>query len=210
MISAVVLAAGEASRMGCLKQLLPWGDKTVLGTVISNLTESTLDGELRVVLGYQADRIRRELADELTEEVRLLKNRDYQRGMFSSVLAGLENLPAETSGLLFMLADQPLVTTDIYNRLLKKFRQEQPLLLVPSYHKQRGHPLLIQSSLIPEIFALNRGQSEPEGGLRTLLEKYSQEIEYLEIGRKAVLIDLDCQEDYQKYAPRKTDNDKET
>ena len=207
MISAVVLAAGEGSRMGRLKQLLPWGDKTVLGTVVSNLHQSTLDGEIRVVIGCQAERIRSELADELPEGVKLLINKDYQRGMFSSVLTGLKNLPAETSGLLFMLADQPLVTADIYNKLLQKFREDQPLLLVPSYQNRRGHPLLIQTKLIPEIYALARGKSEPEGGLRTLLENYSQEIEYLEIDWKAVLIDLDYQEDYQKYAPGQTNHD---
>ncbi len=207
MISAVVLAAGEGSRMGRLKQLLPWGDKTVLGTVVSNLHQSTLDGEIRVVIGCQAKRIRSELADELPERVKMLENNEYQRGMFSSVLAGLKNLPAETSGLLFMLADQPLVTADIYNKLLQKFRKEQPLLLVPSYQNRRGHPLLIQSSLIPEIYALAQGKSEPEGGLRTLLENYSQEIEYLEFDRKSVLIDLDYQEDYQKYVPGQTNHD---
>ena len=195
MISAIILAAGEASRMGKLKQLLPWEDSTILGTVITNIQESRLEGQVRVVLGAQSDRIKRELSDY---NCQFLTNPDYTRGMFSSVMTGIQSLPENTTGLLFMLADQPLVTTDIYNCLIKYFKEEEPLLLVPSYNQRRGHPLIIAAELIPEIHKLGE-DGDPEGGLRALLDKYEDDIEYYNVDKEGVIIDLDYYEDYQKY-----------
>ena len=195
MISAIILAAGEASRMGRLKQLLPWGESTILGTVINNIQESELDGQVRVVLGAESERIKAELSDY---NCQFLTNPDYTRGMFSSVMIGIKDLPQDTTGLLFMLADQPLVTTDIYNQLINYFKKEEPLLLVPSYNQRRGHPLIISAELIPEIYKL-REDGVPEGGLRALLDKYEDEIEYYNLDQEGVIIDLDYYEDYQKY-----------
>ncbi len=195
MISAIILAAGEASRMGRLKQLLPWGESTILGTVINNIQESELDGQIRVVLGAESERIKAELSDY---NCQFLTNPDYTRGMFSSVMTGIKDLPQNTTGLLFMLADQPLVTTDIYNQLINYFKKEEPLLLVPSYNQRRGHPLIISAELIPEIYKL-REDGVPEGGLRALLDKYEDEIEYYNLDQEGVIIDLDYYEDYQKY-----------
>ncbi|MBF8438132.1 nucleotidyltransferase family protein [Halanaerobiaceae bacterium Z-7014] len=195
MISAIILAAGEASRMGKLKQLLPWEDSTILGTVIKNIQESRLEGQIRVVLGAESDRIKRELSDY---NCQFLTNPDYTRGMFSSVMTGIQNLPETTTGLLFMLADQPLVTTGIYNKLINYFKEEEPLLLVPSYKKRRGHPLIISAELIPEIHKLGE-DGDPEGGLRSLLDKYEDDIEYYNVDKEGVIIDLDYYEDYQKY-----------
>lgn len=195
MISAIILAAGEASRMGRLKQLLPWGETTILGTVINNIQKSKLDGQVRVVLGAEADRIKSELSDF---NCQFITNPDYTRGMFSSVMTGIQDLPKNTTGLLFMLADQPLVTTEIYNQLINYFNKEEPLLLVPSYKQRRGHPLIISSELIPEVHKLG-DNGAPEGGLRTLLDKYQTEIEYYNVDREGVIIDLDYYQDYQKY-----------
>lgn len=201
MISAIILAAGEGSRMGTLKQLLPWGESTVLETVINKIISSSLDGEIRVVLGCQAGRIKNSISEELADQIKFLLNEEYQQGMFSSVLTGIADLSPQTEGLLFMLADQPLVPVEVYNQIINKFCREKPLLLVPSYNERRGHPLIISTALIPEIYNLPCDGQHPPGGLRSLLAKYSQEIEYLELDDDSVLIDLDYQEDYRKYAP---------
>ena len=56
MISAIVLAAGEAKRMGRIKLLFPWEGKTILEHVLDNLSQSHVN-EVILILGYEADRI---------------------------------------------------------------------------------------------------------------------------------------------------------
>ena len=200
MIDAIVLAAGEGRRMGGLKQLLPWKDETIIETVLLKLQRSTLDGDLKVILGAEAEKIREVLEKNPDIKARILHNQNYRRGMYSSVLTGLENISGNIDGVLFMLADQPLVSTSLYNRMLDEFRQREPLLLAPSYRGRRGHPLLMDTSLIPEVFKLGNG-GEPEGGLRRLLKKRSEDVEYVEVEDRAVVIDLDNREDYERFRP---------
>ncbi len=203
MINAVVLAAGEGSRMGELKQLLPWQGRTILETVILRLDRSKLEGEIRVVVGSEAEKVKKVLQENNEISPVILENPDYQRGMFSSVMTGIEDLPAETEGLLFMLADQPLVSTRIYNKLIREFKEQQSLLLAPSFQGSRGHPLLLSAQMLPEIYELAAG-GEPEGGLRSLLRQNSDLIDYVEVEDESVVVDLDYKQDYYQYHPDKS------
>src|SRR5712671_3953631 len=117
---AIILAAGESRRMGQPKQLLPFGGKTMLECVIDAFQSPRVD-EIRVVLGYKADEIagkigsltnpRREaqgafppyksgaqncragMSNGLPAVVRIVKNDRYPLGMFTSMQAGLRDLP---------------------------------------------------------------------------------------------------------------------
>ena len=79
MYTAIILAAGEADRMGKLKQLLPWKDKTILETVIDNvLAREYIDDEIRVVLGAEAERVKKKIDyyDKLKEIKFAIKSYD--------------------------------------------------------------------------------------------------------------------------------------
>src|ERR1044071_9143286 len=97
MTSAIVLAAGMSTRMGTLKQLLPFGKSTVLGSVIENLRVAGLD-RVVVVLGHEANKVRESIA---TTEVEFVTNEDHVLGMFSSVQTGLRALSSHTEAFLF-------------------------------------------------------------------------------------------------------------
>ena len=58
---AVVLAAGSASRMGEVKQLLPLGESTVLERTLQNLYTANVD-EIVLVLGSSAETIRERIS----------------------------------------------------------------------------------------------------------------------------------------------------
>lgn len=213
MVTAVVLAAGKASRMHRLKQLLPWGDKTILETVICRLQSSSLSGEIRVVLGAEIDRIKEVLIssphiDNESGELIIKKNSEFERGMFSSVMAGIEGLkPGDSSleGIMFMLGDMPLIKTSLYDSLLAEFRAENPSILAPRCCGRRGHPVLISTSLLPDLYKMAEGAGRPEGGLRELLDERRDEIDYFETEDCSVLKDLDYREEYLRLRPGDSD-----
>ena len=84
-VYAIVLAAGLSTRMGRPKQLLPFGDKTILQTVVDTLLATDLEGVV-VVLGHEAEAVRESLGDR---SVLFCLNDRYQEGMLSSVLCGI-------------------------------------------------------------------------------------------------------------------------
>src|SRR5215475_7560335 len=92
MIIAVVLSAGESSRMGRPKALLPIDGVRFVEKIVSTL-KSTNVGNIIVVLGHNAEEMQRKISDL---PVTILINHDYKRGQLSSLQVGIRHL--ESSG----------------------------------------------------------------------------------------------------------------
>ena len=88
-IWAIILAAGESRRMGFPKMLLPFNGKTMIETVIRNVSQSMVTNIL-VVLGAEGLKIAETLNDL---PVTYCFNENYKEGMLSSVKCGFKNLP---------------------------------------------------------------------------------------------------------------------
>ena len=109
MINAIVLAAGESKRMGKPKSLLLFDENTFLEHIALQLKYSFVD-RTTVVFGADADLINREVS---LSGVHPVMHKDYKKGQFSSLIAGLKSIPAETEAILVCLVDHPF----IFNRL---------------------------------------------------------------------------------------------
>ncbi|MGA7677207.1 MAG: NTP transferase domain-containing protein, partial [Dehalococcoidia bacterium] len=85
MVSAILLAAGQSKRMGKLKQLMPFGQSTIVEQAVDNLLGSAVD-EVIVVVGYKAEDVIKAIA---AKPVKVAINPDYEQGMSTSIMAGL-------------------------------------------------------------------------------------------------------------------------
>lgn len=197
-VTAVVLAAGEARRMGQLKQLLPWENRTVLGQTLRQVAGSLAD-DMLVVTGHEAKLVATEAARFAGERpLRLVHNPQYQQGeMLSSLQAGVKELEAATTAVLVILADQPMVETDVYNQLLVAYWQGRGDLIVPVYKEQRGNPVLIGQRYFQELLALPAGSAP-----RALLQAHPHELVFLPVQSDTVLRDLDTWAEYERWAGR--------
>lgn len=201
MLSAIVLAAGRGSRMGTLKQLLPWqGKKTLLETVVETvLACPAIDDEVRVVLGADQERVARVLGAMQDPRLNLVTNQFYQQGMLTSIQAGIKDLPVNTCAFALFLADQPLLTPSLVANLVRHWFKLKPEFMVPVHQGRRGHPVFISKKYVPEILAL----ADADGGLRNFLRGYADAVSYCPTNSPAIYIDLDYPEEYQKYRPEK-------
>ncbi len=179
--------------MGQTKQLLPWGDTTVLGQVLQNLKASSLHDSL-VISGHEASAVE---AVALAEDVEAVHNVHYNSGeMISSLQTAVRHLPTNTDAILVMLADQPLVTPAIIDHLLTAYRQGKGDIIAPVYNGQRGNPVLISRRFFPDLLALSPGSAP-----RDLLRRQPDAIHLVEIADESVLIDLDDPKTYQRWQP---------
>ncbi|MCM2284017.1 MAG: molybdenum cofactor cytidylyltransferase [Desulfobacula sp.] len=192
-IAGVLLAAGTASRLGKTKQLLPFRGSTLLGRVMENAAASDLD-ELVVVLGHDADRIMQSLD---FSGMKTVINPDYSKGQGTSLAKGLEAVSPSCDGVLFLLADQPLVTPDMINRLIRAFQDSGAPLVIPFYRGSRGNPVLVARSLFPRLLSLSA-----DTGARALFDEYKASILRVEVDTDAVLVDVDTARDYEALLSR--------
>lgn len=186
---AIILAAGESRRMGQPKQLLPFGDKTMLECVIDAFQTPRVD-EIRVVLGYKAD----EIAAKITHTpCKIVKNDRYPLGMFTSMQAGLRDLPKNAKIVMLAICDQPRLRRETVETLIKKFESKRHKILIPSYNGRQGHPPLLRAEYAKEILAMDESMT-----LKHFYGEHADDIERLVVEDEGVLIDIDDREAYER------------
>ena len=191
MISAIVLAAGQSTRMGQPKLILPWKETTVIGQVVKTLINSGLD-EIIVVTGGAQHQVKSNLQEF---PVRFVSNPRFESTeMTYSLQIGMTTLRKDTEAIMVTLGDQPQIEISVVEDIIKLYRQTRSYLVIPSYKRRRGHPWLIDHHLFPKITELNEDET-----LRDFLDQHQDEIRYLQVNEESVLQDLDTLADYQKF-----------
>ena len=112
---AVILAAGSSRRMGSQKLLLPFGQNTIIGTVIDNVLNSSVENVM-VVLGANQEKVRDAIGNL---PVRFCYNKEHEKGMLSSVICGIRALPQEAVAALIFLGDQPGIPPAVTNKVIE-------------------------------------------------------------------------------------------
>lgn len=192
-IAAVVLAAGHSRRMGSPKLVLPWGNTTVISQVINVLRRTGIQ-EIVVVTGGAQPEV--ELALQGLP-VRLVHNPQHAHSeMLSSFQVGMAALGSDPAAILLVLGDQPQIQEEVIIKLIQEYVETGAPLLVPSYQNRRGHPWLMDRSLMTTVLAMQ----EP-ATLRDFLNERSHMIRYIMVETPSVLQDLDTPEDYRAYRP---------
>ena len=192
MISAIVLAAGQSTRMGGEnKLLLPFRDTTIMETIVAAVTGSQV-GETIVVVGHEADRVR----ERLTRwPVAVVENPHFAEGMGSTLKAGLASASKNAAGYMICLTDLPLVESADFDRLIRAFRDAgQQRIVVPFHEGQRGNPVIFPVRFREEVLA-TRG---PVAGCRGIVARYPEAVLEIEMGSRNFLRDIDTLEDYRK------------
>ena len=193
-IHGLVLAAGLSTRMGSPKQLLPFGNRTVLQTVVDTLLCSELDGVL-VVLGHRVEDIRKSLQGRSVETC---VNDKYEEGMFTSVLCGMEALEGRSEGVLIALGDQPQILESEVRRVVEAYRAGNRGIVIPTSKGKRRHPALID---ITRYLAEMRSLSGTEG-LKPIMRGHPEDTLEVPIPQDRILRDMDTPEDYQSELDR--------
>jgi molybdenum cofactor cytidylyltransferase len=186
-IAALLLAAGESTRMGRLKQLLPWDGMPLVAWQAGQLREAGAD-DVVVVLGHAAEEIRASVPDF----ARVAVNEAYKQGRATSLRRGAGALPDGIEAVLILSVDQPRPSW-LARRLIERWRDGRPRIVSPRFEAGFGHPILLDGSLLPEL----REVREDTMGLRALIDRHVAEAVSVRIANQAVHVDLNTPSDYE-------------
>ncbi len=187
-IVALILAAGNSSRMGEAKQLLPWSQNTLLGNAIDTANNAKIE-KVFLVLGAEAQRIQEKLVSRNYE---VLLNDKWQEGLGSSISAGISgimNSESEPNAILIMLADQPFIDKTYINTLIKHYKANDGKIIATQYGSKMGVPAIFDKS-----FFLALQKLKGDEGASSLISKNKNSCFSVDPGKKAT--DLDTPEDY--------------
>jgi molybdenum cofactor cytidylyltransferase len=181
-IAGIILSGGASRRMGTPKALLPFRDETFLDRLIRVL--SAFCNPVIVVVGEHSDRIRAGI--ERAGEVLFAVNPDPERGMLSSLQCGLTLVPSDAEAAMFLPVDHPNIDLETVRRLAERFYRDRPLVTVPTYLNEHGHPVCIARRLIDELLAL-----PPEAKASDVIHRHIPQTVYIDVPDAAVVSDVD-------------------
>jgi len=193
MITGLVLAAGLSRRMGTNKLLLPFKERTVLAQIIAVLQASALD-DIIIVIGHERDKIETASRRQITQRggLRFVHNPNYASGdMLSSIQAGLAAMQDDCSAALIVLGDQPQIERRVVEQVIAA--HEPDTVIIPSFNRHGGHPILIDRACWPDILALPFGAS-----LRDVWRAHPGWLRYIDVDTETILRDMDTPDDYRQ------------
>ncbi|GAU07416.1 DVU_1551 family NTP transferase [Desulfoplanes formicivorans] len=188
-LGAIILAAGESSRMGRCKALLPLGGRTVLEHEVALFREVGIE-RICVVTGFHGECIR-PLLDGLG--VVEACNPHPEEGMFASVCTGIRALAKECAGMFLLPVDIPLVRSCTLRLAAQTWRENDTSVVIPYCGKQSGHPPLVPSSWAADILGWTGDK-----GLHGLFRSVAHGIIPVQVPDEHMLMDMNTPDAYER------------
>jgi molybdenum cofactor cytidylyltransferase len=185
VISAIVLAAGEGKRFGGTKQLELVSGKPLVQYAIDAADAGGV-GEIVVVLGHDAERVREAL--DLPRTARTVLNERYPEGQSTSLATGLDALDESSDAAVVLLADQPGITAEDVRALARMYALRRSPIVRLRFRDGPG-PALLSREIWHAVLEL-----EGDTGARALIEEHPELVEEVHVDEPAP-VDVDVRED---------------
>lgn len=186
-VTAIVLAAGRATRMGGPNKLLAELGGRPLVRIVTEQALASKANSVVVVTGHQAASVREALEGL---DVTFVHNVDYAAGLATSVKAGIAAVPDDAAGAMVCLGDMPLIDAKLLDRLVGAFDPERgALIALPVSDGRRGNPVLWSRRFFPELMTL-----DGDTGARHLIAKHTEAIVEVPVEGQGAFLDIDTPE----------------
>ncbi|WP_069998527.1 molybdenum cofactor cytidylyltransferase [Cellulosilyticum sp. I15G10I2] len=186
MINAIIMASGYSSRMKQNKLLLEYRGKTLIQQTVDTILKCNFSQVILVVRNNEL------LQLKTNNSLKVIENKNAYRGISESIKLGLKYAD-DCDGYMFFTIDQPLLDPIIINKLVHSFDEDQHAIVVPRYRGKRGSPVIFPKRFKQELMDL-----EGDTGGKIIINRYLEQVRFVEINDEKSLFDVDTQEDYKK------------
>ncbi len=194
-LSAILLAAGESSRMGRQKALLQWQGMALITYQLEQLAAVESVSEIIVVTGHQPEAVEALVAG--APKARAVRNPDYRTGKVTSITAGLRAVSPKSDGVLLLGVDQPRPAR-LLDMLARQHEASRSMITLPAYEGRRGHPPIFGRRLFEELAQID----ELTQGVRAVMLRHADDVNVVEIDDPIAVLDLNSPEDVRAWEQR--------
>ena len=186
---AILLAAGESSRMGKPKALLDWFGTPLVVAQATSLLNGGAD-RVTVVTGAHHDQIIDVVSD--IPNVAVVNNAEWASGKTTSIKTGLTTLSDECDTIILLAVDQPRPAW-VVDRALKSHIKSGCDVTSPRFDGHGGHPLIFDISLLDQLSNI----SEEREGVREVMKRYEDTMNRAYFDNEVIRLDLNTPNDYE-------------
>ena len=186
-LAAIVLAAGESTRMGQPKALLPWGGVPLVRHQVDLLAAQPAVDPMIVVVGALLDEVQATLD---STPARVVTNPRFREGRATSLAAGARALKGRPTSVLVVSVDQPLAP-ELLDPLVTAWQAEPDALLRPTFAGRSGHPLIVPADVAPELAQV----TEATQGLRAVVTRHRHRLRSVPVESELAVLNLNTPAD---------------
>jgi molybdenum cofactor cytidylyltransferase len=196
VIAAIVLAAGDSTRMGTPKALLPDGQGRVFVTRLLHTFRGAGFRTVTLVTGSLHERLVAAVARGVPAglTVQFARNPDPSSGQLSSLLRGLAAAAVPgTRAAMVTLVDVPFVSAGTIRALVSAWESTRAPIVRPAQGSRHGHPVIFDASLFAELRA-----ADPAEGAKAVIRAHAPQIAHVDVEDSGAFVDVDTPEDYRR------------
>jgi molybdenum cofactor cytidylyltransferase len=164
---------------------LTWRGKSF----IENAIQCGLDAGLQKIVVVTNSAYSQYIHNDFLQKIHLINNPTWQSGQSTSVRLGVQSLPSNIGGAVFLLCDQPHIPAQLVRALIDRHAEVRAPIIAPRVAGKRANPVLFDRSTFSDLLSV-----EGDKGGRILFAKYP--VEYVPSNDESILLDVDTPEDY--------------
>ena len=178
--------------MGRPKALLNIEGERFIERIVGVL-KRTRASRIVVVLGHNADEMRRQMAHL---QVEIVINPDYRQGQLSSLQAAIRLIEddAAVDGILVHLVDHPYIDGALVDVMIERFDASKKPIVVPRHRGRRGHPVIFSRALFGELLT-----APLDRGAKAVVEAHAADILEIDTDEEGITLDIDTPELYRQH-----------
>ena len=189
MITAILLAAGQSKRLKNENKLTKlFKGKPLINHILYSLIKSKVN-KIIIVLGFEHLKIKTKLLKN--KKINFVVNKNYKKGMSSSIKTGLKKLPKNSKGFLIVLGDMPNITKTTINKICLSIIRSDKEIILPKFKNKTGNPIGFKHSMIKNIYKI-----KGDRGAKNIIKKNNKKIKFLNINSKSILTNLNTKRDF--------------
>ena len=189
MIKAILLAAGQSKRLKSENKLIKiYKKKPLINHSLNTLHKSKVD-KVIIVLGYQHEKLKK-IIKKNRKNIFIL-NKDYKKGMASSIKVGLKKVLKKDKGFIIVQSDMPFIKTVDINKIFNSIKLKKFLVYVLKFKNKIGNPIGFDISLIKKFKNI-----KGEFGAKFMVKRLKNKTKFLKTSSVKVFKDFDIASDF--------------
>ena len=189
MVTGVILAAGQGRRMGKTKQLLPLAGEAMVLHVARNACNANFD-QVIVITGADEFLVKQTLQGL---PLQVIYNENWEQGQATSVKKAVESINDKEQAIVFLLADQPLISSALINHIIQVYHDTKASIIMPQALGRPGNPVLFDLG----VWRGSLLELAGDEGARQIIKKNQEKVHYIELEDGQLFLDVDTPAEYE-------------
>ena len=189
MIKAILLAAGQSKRLKSENKLIKLYKKKPLINHSLNALHKSKVNKIIVVLGHQKKELQKII--KRNNKNIFTYNKEYKKGMASSIKAGLKKLNKKDKGFIIVQSDMPFIKSSDINKIYNSIKSKKYLVHVLKYRNRVGNPIGFDISIMKKFKRI-----KGDVGAKFMVKRLKKETKFIKINNLKSFKDFDKVSDF--------------